>query len=294
MRFSRPGSEDDAREVGLAVRTAEGAQKELKRKVARLARILADRYGPHIYPEERSTLLEQVLFALLAAENPVTNARKAIRDFKDDYVDWNEVRVSSIRELEDTLGKSRIERAGETAALLKSVLDRMFQDLCRVEIEQLKLEGAEKARKFVARLEMLKPHEQQYALLAAGYEAAPPLDPATERVCERLGVFGADDPPARRRRLLEGALESAGEAVRFYHLMTEHGKKLCTAEEPRCAKCLLQTDCEYFRGAEQRKRQAAKAAGRATVGGAKRAAPAKKAKAAPKPAARRDRGGEDE
>lgn len=283
----------------MGVRTAEAFQKEVKRKLARLVRILADRYGPHIYPEERTSLLEQVVFALLAAENPVTNARKAVRDFKDDYVDWNEVRVSSIRELEDTLAKSRIERAGETAALLKSVLDRTFMELCRVELEQLRTEGPDRARKFVARLDMLKPHEQQYALVASGCETAPPLDPATERVCERLGLFRADDPPARRRRALEAAIEPA-EALRFYHLMVEHGKKLCTVEEPRCAKCLLQTDCDFFKSAEQRKRTAAKKAAAAGVGAAagreRRGAAglAKKGKAKPVARDRRERGAEDE
>jgi endonuclease-3 len=279
----------------LAVRTAEAREKELKRKLARVMRILEERYGPHIYPEERSSLLEQLLFELLASANPVTNARKCLRDFREAYVDWNEVRVSSVREIQETLDRARIEASGETAALVKSVLDRTFNELCRVDLDHLRSEGAEKARKFAARLDMLKPHEREYFLVAAGFETAPPLDPATERACERLGLFRPEDPPAKRRRALESAVESGAEALRLHHLLVEHGKKLCTATDPKCAKCLLQTDCDFFRTAGEERKKAAKRG--ATAGRGKKApagAPPAGKKGARAPARSRRDASEDE
>lgn len=242
----------------MPVRAAEASQKDLKRKLARVIRILEDRYGPHIYPEER-TLLDQLVFAVLVAGNPVTNARKVLRDFQTDYVDWNEVRVSTIRQLEETFEKARIASKGECAARLKALLERTFHELCRLDLDHLKTAGADAARKFAANLDMLDAWHQQYLLVSAGFEAAPPLDPATERIGERVGIFRADDPAEKRRRILE-TIVSGVDALRFHHLMVEHGKKLCTPEAPRCARCLVQTECDFFRAESQRKREAARKA----------------------------------
>jgi len=218
--------------------------------------MLEERYGPHIYPAE-SSLLGQLTFAILAAENPVTNARKALRILEEEYVDWNELRVSSIREIEDTLRRARIEPAGELSEVIKGTLECTFRELCRVDLDMLRTAGAEKARKFVQKLDMLKPYQQHYVLSAAGFEGAPPLDPATERIGERLGVFRPEDQPAARLAALEAAIDRSS-ALRFHHLMVEHGKKLCTIEAPRCARCLVQTECAYYKAEEARRRHEAK------------------------------------
>lgn len=281
----------------MAVRTPEASQKELKRKLSRVVRILEERYGPHIFPEERA-LLDQLLFAILVTENPVTNARKALRELKEEYVDWNEVRVSSLRTLEETFERARIEPASKYAEILKGLLERSFQELCRLDLDVLKTEGPERARKLAARLDMLRPAEQQYLLVAAGVETAPPLDPATERICERIGIFRSEDPPAKRRRALEAVIQ-AGDALRFHHLMVEHGKKLCTVGDPKCAKCLVQSECEFFRreaGAARRKSSGGASRRPSAAPGARTDGPPKRASrgAARGQGARRAGGEEDE
>jgi endonuclease-3 len=259
------------------VPTAESTQKDVKRKLTRCVRILEEKYGPHIYPEDCQNPLDQIVFAILAARNPVTNARKAVRDFKDDYVDWNEVRVSTIRQLEDTLEKSRIEPTARYAELVKTLLEKTFDEVCRVSLDTLRTDGPEKARKTVSKLDVLEAHEQQYLLVGAGVEEAPPLDPATDRIGLRLGLFAPEDAPPKRRRLLEQHV-AAQDALRFHHLMVEHGKKLCTEEAPKCAKCPVQGECDYFRAAETRRKTEEK--DRAKGGAKKAAAPEKKPAAA--------------
>jgi endonuclease-3 len=224
--------------------------KDVKRKLTRVVRTLEEKYGPHIYPDDGpQDPVEQIVFAVLAARNPVTNARKAIRDMKEEYIDWNEVRVATVRQLEETLERARIEPAGRMAETIKAVLMKTFDEVCRVSLEVLRSDGPERARKVVAKLDVLEPHEQQYLLVAAGVEEAPPLDPATDRIGERLGIFAKDDSPARRRKLLESHVASS-DALRFHHLMAEHGKKLCTATDPKCAKCPAQQECDWFKAAE--------------------------------------------
>jgi endonuclease III len=299
----------------LPAPAAETAQKDVKRKLTRVARALEEKYGPHIYPEDLNPL-EQIMFAILASGNPVTNAKKAIREFKDQYVDWNEARTATIRMIEETLERANIDNPGRYAEVLKQLLQKVFDEVCRMSLDGLRADGPEKARKTVAKLDILEPHEQQYLLVGAGVEEAPPLDPCTDRVLERVGVFTKDEPPPKRRKLLE-TLVAATDALRFHHLMVEHGKKLCTEEDPypvRCVRCPAQADCDYFKTREQQARveakspkpkaatpAPAKAAGAAAAAGTGAAPKVKKDKdKAPPPArkakagAKKGRGDEDE
>lgn len=262
---------------------ADAAHKDLKRKLTRIVRALEEKYGPHIYPEDMA-LLERLLFAMLAFRNPVTNARKAIRALKEAYADWNEVRAATVRQIEESLARERIDEPGPHAEVLRHLLQRVFDEVMKVDLDGLRTDGPEKARKTVARLAgALEPWEQQYLLVGAGVEEAPPLDPATDRVLERAGIFQPQDPPAKRRKLLESVID-ANDALRFHHLMVEHGKRLCEEEEPypgRCIRCPAQGECEHFRRKEVEKRNeerqmggakggsaaAATASGRPTKGG---------------------------
>lgn len=240
--------------------TAADLQKDVKRKLTRVVRILEEKYGPHIYPEPGMELLEQIVFAILCDRNPVTNARKALRDMRDEYVDWNEVRVATIRQLEETLERARIEEPGRHAEVLKALLEKVFNEVCRVSLDGLRTDGPEKARKTVQKLDILEPHEQQYLLVGAGVEEGPPLDPATDRIGQRVGLFAPDDAPAKRRKVLE-SLVASQDALRFHHLMVEHGKKLCTDEDPypiRCIRCPAQLECDFFKTREQQKKLEAK------------------------------------
>ena len=267
---------------------AETAQKDVKKKLTRLARTLEEKYGPHIYPDDLNPL-EGIMFAILASGNPVTNAKKALREFKEEYCDWNEARTATIRMIEETLERANIDNPGRYAEVLKQLMQKVFDEVCRMSLDGLRTDGPEKARKTVSKLDILEPHEQQYLLVGAGVEEAPPLDPSTDRILERVGVFSKDETPQKRRKLLE-SLVAATDALRFHHLMVEHGKKLCTEEDPypvRCVRCPAQAECDFFRTREQQAKLEAKnpkpkpAAAKPETSAKKKdktAAPAKKAK----------------
>jgi len=282
----------------LAVRAAESGTRDHRRKFVRVLRALEDKYGRHIYPEER-TLLEQAIFALLAYDNPVTNARKALRDLKDDFVDWNECRCATPREIEAILERSRIEPRDHLAESIIELLQRAFQEFCQADLECLRTDPPERTRRFLQKLEaaetgrkhrrhrVFSPWEVQYVELAAGLEPAPPVDPATDRVCVRLGVLppASAHDPEKRRKALELLAPTADEAVRLHHLLAEHGKKVCHESDMKCAKCIIQEDCDWFRAERARKKAAPAAAAKAAagVGSARKAA-----KGARAPGASRD------
>ncbi|GIW71376.1 MAG: hypothetical protein KatS3mg102_0918 [Planctomycetota bacterium] len=246
-----------------------------RKRLYSVARLLAEAYGPHIFPDEKDAM-GKMLFAILVSQTAVTNARKAMREFREMALDWNELRVHSVREIEEALARCRIAPAGPLATLLKRFMQASFDALCTMRLEVLAQARPEVLKGYLQAIGFLPPYLVQYLRLVCGLDSTPPLDPATERILERIGIFepGCEDAEARRAAL--GAVLE--DPLHFHHLMHEHGRKLCTPERPRCSRCVVYEHCAYPRSAQG----SAEAAAAAEGGGAaaRRRRPSSKQKAA--------------
>ena len=224
--------------------------KEKTRSVKRYLKALERRHKP-AYPPEPISVLEKLIFHLLAHEAPPTNATRAMRLMRDEFVDWNDLRVASISEITTILEQCRID--SEVAYTLKEVLGEIFNVGHSVSLDFLVEEPLDEAKKFVNRLKKLPPWAGVYLLVITGQSNAVPLDPHTSRICQRLGLFGRKSSIQTRNQTLK-SIVSEDDVLRFHHLFVEHGKKTCREENPRCDVCCLARDCEYRR--KMRKAQA--------------------------------------
>jgi endonuclease III len=234
-----------------------------------VARRLADHYGPHIYSTERSSL-DSLLFSLLAQSSPVTNARKAMREAREAFVDWNEVRMATVRDLEDVLAPVRITDPGAAAQKLRSTLRAIADAFYSLQIDTFKDRESASITKSLTLLTGLPEGAGSYFLTVAGISDEPPLEAVAERVLSRLGVL-KDLTEARQRKVL-AELFQGEDAIRFHHLMTEHGKKLCLDSSPKCARCPVQKDCAFANQVTATKPARKKAATTKKTAAAKKAA----------------------
>lgn len=92
--------------------------------ITRTLKVLKKHYKPVAPPKDRS-LFEHLLFACLVEDSPAETAEQVFATLKNDYFDWNEVRVSTIRELTDIM-KSLVNPA-EAAARLKQTLHSVYE-----------------------------------------------------------------------------------------------------------------------------------------------------------------------
>ena len=79
--------------------------REKAKSLGKVLVTLEKRYGQGACLGNDQEILDQFIYYLLFYHNPITNARKVFRQFKDEaqFVDWNEVRVATLREVEDVL-----------------------------------------------------------------------------------------------------------------------------------------------------------------------------------------------
>src|SRR5215510_568947 len=114
--------------------------------IARLLKLIRKHYKPVPQPKDR-TVLEHLLFACLLEDSPQESAEQVFSSLKQDYFGWNEVRVSTIRELTDALRP--LVNPAESAARLKQTLHSVFESVYEFDIETLKKQNIGQAAKLL-------------------------------------------------------------------------------------------------------------------------------------------------
>lgn len=112
--------------------------------IERVLKVLRKHYKPVPPPKDRS-LFEHLVFACLVEDSPPESAEQVLSALKQEYFGWNEVRVSTIRELTDAL--KPLVNPAESAARLKQSLHSVFESVYEFDIESFKKQNIGQAAK---------------------------------------------------------------------------------------------------------------------------------------------------
>ena len=111
------------------------ASKNRAALITKVLKVVKKHYKPVAPPKERS-LLQNLLFACCLENSLHDAAEKVFHSLSTDYFDWNEVRVSTIRELSEVL--KPLNDPTESATRLKRVLQSVFETHYSFDLEPLK------------------------------------------------------------------------------------------------------------------------------------------------------------
>jgi endonuclease III len=114
---------------------AKGDGSDLAKELMEACERLEERYGrrkPQKYGDFIEALVSQILE--LGVKEPT--ARAALERLRGEYVDWNDMRLATVRELEDILGP-RYFRCREKAEDVKHLLADLYTAFRRMEIQDL-------------------------------------------------------------------------------------------------------------------------------------------------------------
>ena len=202
--------------------------------------LLKKRYKLEPRPD-RLSILEAVIYGICHEGVTREQANQALSRFKDDFFDWNEVRVSSIEEIEGAL--AGLPDAEARAQRVRRFLRQLFEKTYAFNLEAL----AKKPQK-----ESVKALEEYDALGSDYVEAtviqealaghAIPVDGPIRRGLARLGVAEPDADPAALRASLERAVPK-NRGHEFADLMEELTHDTCVEGPPDCPRCELRKDC---------------------------------------------------
>ena len=203
-----------------------------------LLNALKKRYEPS-EPEARP-VLEQLLYSVCREGTTRERADRALVGLRQRFYDWNEIRVSSAREIEAAIAD--LPNAGVRAQRLLSLLQEVFETTFSFDLESLHKKGLKQAAKQLARYQAANDYSVAWVLQNGLDGHSVPLDEPTLRVLRRLGLIEAEEDQEIIRTSLEHLIPKSRAAL-FGELLSALAEELCVDEEPNCGHCPLASEC---------------------------------------------------
>lgn len=206
---------------------------------------LKKKYAPPAVDDaaERRPVLEELVYAICREGSTPAEADRGYATLRKTFVDWNEIRVSTIQEVADILRP--LPGAGAKAKRIIGLLQKVFEERYAFTLDDLDKKGLKQAAKQLSRY---KDDVTDFTVAWVVQQTlgghAVPLDGPALRVLARLGIADGTDPDDLEpvRASVEHAIPKA-RGVEFTTLLSLHAKELCTEKDPHCSVCPLRTEC---------------------------------------------------
>jgi endonuclease-3 len=166
-----------------------------------LTQLLGGARGARLAEAESLPVLEQFLYSLCREGVTREAADRAFRNLRERFFDWNEVRVSSARELAEAL--EGLPDAEGRAQRVIDFLQEVFETTFSFDLEALHKKGMKQAAKALARYQAASDYAVAVVVQRSLGGHAIPLDGPTVRVLRRLTLIEPDqtDPESIRSSL---------------------------------------------------------------------------------------------
>jgi endonuclease III len=210
-----------------------------QRLLGQLFSTLGKRYGAA--DEDVRPVLEQFLYGICREGATRERADRAFRSLQERFFDWNEIRVSSIREVEEALGD--LPDAEVRAERVIRFLQQVFEKYFSFDLEDLHKKGLKVAAKHLSGYEAANDYVGAWVVQQSLGGHAIPLDAPTLRVVRRLGLLeNEEDDQETLRASLEHLVPKARGPL-FVDLVSRLAEECCAEDVPNCGACPLSADC---------------------------------------------------
>lgn len=175
--------------------------------------IIKKTYKVHV-PKGNKPVLETMLYAICLEDSTVEEADASFKKLFADFPDLNEVRVSTVAEIERAfLGQTASEwRAFRVISVLKFVFDKSYA----FEFESLRKKTLDLATKQLAKIKDLSPFVRDYTLHEVTGAHLIPIDASLARVLVWLGLIPPNQTPEQVGEMMKAAIRKADvEGVTF-------------------------------------------------------------------------------
>jgi endonuclease-3 len=185
--------------------------------------------------------LKAVVYGICHEDTTREQANQALSRFEDEFFDWNELRVSSVEEIQESL--AGIPDPDGRAQRIRRFLRQLFNRTYGFTLDALAKKPLKEALKVL----------QTYDAFASDYVTATviqqalgghaiPVDKSAHRVLDRVGVSESEVPALRA--ILERAVPK-NRGVEFLDLIEDLANDTCLETNPECPRCELRKVCNY-------------------------------------------------
>ncbi|MFO0998857.1 MAG: hypothetical protein U0936_00830 [Planctomycetaceae bacterium] len=208
--------------MGTAKATKAADKSQICRK---LVTALQKLYGKSV-PKIELSVVETMLFAACLEDNPWATADSGLKKLLTSYFDMNEVRVSSVSELEQTLAP--LKDADWKGLRIRSILRFVFETTYSYDYEKLRRQTLEQAVKTLKKVNDITPFIRDFILHEILGSHIICLDNSMLTAARWLGLVPAKADLHEASEFLKGGIKKS-EVSEFCHLLR------CLSTDPKYA-----------------------------------------------------------
>ncbi|MBQ6616021.1 MAG: histone H1-like repetitive region-containing protein [Thermoguttaceae bacterium] len=167
-------------------------------------------------PDANRTPIEQLIYSICLENASFTAADDVYNALTHNYFDWNEVRVSSSRELAETM--KNLPEPAQTGLRLKRILHYIFDQKYAFEIDEIKKMSVKTFNEYVTKMENVTPFNSAYVMMTVMGRHAIPVSSGEFEVLDILGLIDDKDREKNSVSWLERVIEKK-KANEFFSLL---------------------------------------------------------------------------
>ena len=212
-------------------------------KALAVHQLLIKEYGQHEW-HPRLDPLSELIFTVLSQNTSDVNRDQAWTRLKERFPTWESVLAADAADIADAIRPGGL--ANVKAPRIQEALRDIERERGELTLDFLAEMEVGEARRWLTSLNGVGPKTAAIVLLFSLGKPAFPVDTHVHRVSRRLGLIA----PKTSREQAHGVLEALLPPAIYYtfHLnLIAHGREVCKAQQPRCAACVLQEHCDYYR-----------------------------------------------
>jgi endonuclease-3 len=186
---------------------------------AKLHKVLKKHYSA-VAPDANRSVLEHLLFAGCAENATYSAAEEAFAALVHTFFDWNEIRVSSVRELSEVM--SGLPDPAAAATRVKRVLQSAFEATYSFDLDELRKQNLGPAVERLEKIDGTTKYTVAYVVQAALGGHSIPIDSGAMGVLHLLDIATDEDAAAGIVHGLERAI-AKNQGVEFGSLLHQLG-----------------------------------------------------------------------
>jgi len=186
----------------------------------RLHKILKKYSYPLVTPDPNRPVMEHLLFATCLENAHYDVAEQAFAGLVHNFFDWNEIRVSTVRELSEVL--SGLPDPPSASHRLKRILQSTFESTYSFDLEELRKQNLGTAVERLRKIDGTTKFSIAYVVQSALGGHAIPLDSGALQVLELVGLITSEESQAQEVAGLERAIPK-NKGMEFGSMLHELG-----------------------------------------------------------------------
>jgi endonuclease III len=207
--------------------------------VADICRRLRKQYGP-VKRGEPLSPLDELIATILSQNTSDRNSDAAFAELRRRFPDWDAVRRAPVAAVVRAIHSAGLAR--RKAPRIKAILRQIHGQRGELSLDFLRTLPAAEADRYLRRFVGVGPKTAACVLLFACGKPVLPVDTHVHRVSRRLGLIGPRTSAEQAHEAL-ARLVPPDRVLEFHIQLIRHGRRTCTARDPRCTDCVLLDGC---------------------------------------------------